>query len=196
MSAVQDAANAVYKIAERRSYFKARLQAIGLTMLVICTVTLSLASLFAGDFVSTWLHLNWHEAVMSGTTVIVARVCGWILAAVFLGLSFAAAYYWAPDLRVRQWHWITPGATLGIFGWLLASLGFRTYLHFFDSYSVTYGSLGAVVILLMWFYITGLMLLLGAEFNSELEAAAVEARMAREKADGQQPGKPRRAPAA
>jgi membrane protein len=101
--------------------------------------------------VSTWLHQNWDEAVISGTTVILARICGWILAAVFLGLSFAAVYYWAPDLRKRQWHWITPGATLGILGWLLASLGFRIYLHFFDSYSVTYGSLGAVVSLLMWF---------------------------------------------
>jgi membrane protein len=190
ISAVQDATNAVYKIAERRSYLKARLQAIALTMLVICTITLSLAALFAGDFVSTWLHHNWHEAIISGTTVLLARICGWILAAVFLAFSFAAVYYWAPDLRVRQWHWITPGAMLGILGWLLASLGFRMYLHFFDSYSVTYGSLGAVVILLMWFYITGLMLLLGAEFNSELEAAAMEAKVARQKAEGKLPEQP------
>ena len=61
-----------------------------------------------------------------------------------------------------------------IIGWLLASLGFRMYIHFFDTYSVTYGSLGAVIILLMWFYITGLMLLLGAEINSQIEAAAAE----------------------
>jgi membrane protein len=98
---------------------------------------------------------------------------------------------------VRQWHWITPGATLGVLGWVLASVGFRMYLHFFNSYSVTYGSLGAVVILLMWFYITGLMLLLGAEFNSQLEAAAVEARLAREKAEGKPPEEVQRvAPAA
>ncbi len=56
----------------------------------------------------------------------------------------------------------------------LASLGLRLYLHFFNSYTVTYGSLGAVIILLMWFYITGLMILLGAEVNSEIEAAAAE----------------------
>jgi membrane protein len=187
ISAVQDATNAVYKITERRSYIKARMQAIALTMLVICTVTLSLTALFAGDFVSSWLHHNLQQAVIGGTTVILSRICGWVGGAAFLALSFAAVYYWAPDLRVRQWHWITPGAALGIVGWLLTSFGFRTYLHFFDSYSVTYGSLGAVVILLMWFYITGLMLLLGAEFNSELEAAAVEARLAREKAEGKRP---------
>ena len=184
ISAVQDATNAVYKITERRSYIKARMQAIGLTMLVTCSVTLCLFSLFAGDFVSSWMLHHWQQAVISGATVMLARICGWMAAAALLAVSFAAVYYWAPDLRIRQWHWITPGATLGILGWLLASLGFRTYLHFFNSYSVTYGSLGAVIILLMWFYITGLMLLLGAEFNSELEAAAVEARLAREKAEG------------
>lgn len=186
ISAVQDAANAVYKITERRSYVKARLQAIALTMLLICSVTLCLASMFAGDLLSAWVGHHLHGQVLDYTTVLAVRVCGWIVAAAFLALSFAAVYYWAPDLRKRQWHWITPGAMLGIVGWLLASLGFRSYLHFFDSYSVTYGSLGAVVILLMWFYITGLMLLVGAEFNSELEAAAVEARLAREKAEGKQ----------
>jgi membrane protein len=196
ISAVQDAANAVYKITERRSFIKARLQAIALTMLLICTVTLCLASMFAGDFLSAWVGHHLHGRLLDYTTVLAVRICGWVLAAAFLALSFAAVYYWAPDLRVRQWHWITPGATLGIVGWLLASLGFRTYLHFFNSYSVTYGSLGAVVILLMWFYITGLMLLLGAEFNAELEAAAMEARLAREKEEGKVPEELSRIPPA
>lgn len=187
ISAVQDATNAVYKITERRSYIKARIQAIGLTMLLICTITLCLSSMFAGDFLSAWVGHHVEGRVLDYTTVLAVRICGWILAAAFLALSFAAVYYWAPDLRKRQWHWITPGAMLGIVGWLLASLGFRMYLHFFDSYSVTYGSLGAVVVLLMWFYITGLMLLVGAEFNSELEAAAMEARLEREKAEGKAP---------
>jgi membrane protein len=183
ISAVQDATNAVYKIVDRRSYIMARLQAIGLTILLIVTLTLCLASLFGGDLASTWLAHNMHERVFGDATFIVVRACGWILAAAFLALSFASIYYWAPDLRVRQWHWITPGAAIGIVGWLLASIGFRMYLHFFNTYTVTYGSLGAVIILLMWFYITGLMLLVGAEFNSELEAAAVEARLARECTD-------------
>lgn len=193
ISAVQDATNAVYKITERRSYLKARLQAILLTMLVTCTVTLSLASMFAGDFIITWLHGNVHQHFIGGTTVIVVRICGWILATVFLALSFAAVYYWAPDLRKRQWHWITPGATLGVIGWLIVSIGFRMYLHYFNTYSVTYGSLGALIILLMWLYITGLMLLLGAEFNSELEAAAMEVKVRKQTMQGKplpQPVKP------
>ena len=67
----------------------------------------------------------------------------------------------------------------GIVGWLAASIGLRVYLHFFRNYAVTYGSLGAVIILLTWFYLTGLMLLLGAEINSEIEAAATAARLSR-----------------
>ncbi|HWG20024.1 MAG TPA: YihY/virulence factor BrkB family protein [Terracidiphilus sp.] len=185
VSAVQDTMNAVYKIVDRRSFLKAKIQAIGLTILLTCTISLCLASLFLGDFVVAWLHRAMQGRMMGGTSEMVVRVLGWILAAAFLALSFALTYYWAPDLRKRQWHWITPGALLGIAGWLLASVGFRLYLHFFNSYSVTYGSLGAVIILLMWFYITGLMLLIGAEFNSELEAAAMEAKLARESTAGE-----------
>lgn len=185
ISAVQEGTNAVYKLADRRSYFKARFQAILLTLLLLCTFTLCLASMLAGDFVTAWLHHHTHQRFVSDTVVTVARLCGWALGAGFLGLSFGAVYYWAPDLRKRQWHWITPGATLGVAGWLLASIGFRIDLHYFNSYSVTYGSLGAVIILLMWLYISGLMLLLGAEFNSELEAAAMEVKLRREKAQGQ-----------
>lgn len=187
ISAVQDATNRVYKIKDRRSYIKARLQSIALTVVLISTISLCLASLFGGDFVSTWLQHRVNVPWIGDAGVTILRVCGWALAAGFLALSFAVVYYWAPDLRVRRWHWITPGAALGIAGWLLASLGFRLYLHFFNSYSVTYGSLGTVIILLMWFYITGLMLLLGAEFNSELEAAAVEARLRREVAESRRP---------
>jgi membrane protein len=72
---------------------------------------------------------------------------------------------------------MTPGAVIGIFGWVVASLGFRVYLHFFHSFTITYGSLGAVIILLTWFYMTGLMLLLGAEINSEIPAAVMEKKM-------------------
>jgi membrane protein len=92
-------------------------------------------------------------------------------------LLFAVIYYFAPDIRNKRWHWLTPGSAFGILGWILASLVLRVYLHFFDNYSVTYGSLGAVIILLTWFYLTGLMLLLGAEINSEIEAATTERRL-------------------
>jgi membrane protein len=78
--------------------------------------------------------------------------------------------YWkAPDLKDQPWEWITPGAAIGILVWLLASTALRIYLHYFNSYSVTYGSLGAVIVLLTWFYLSGLALLLGSVINDTLE---------------------------
>jgi membrane protein len=75
-------------------------------------------------------------------------------------------YYFGPDLEERHWYWITPGSLVGVFLWLAASSGLRIYLHFFNSYSKTYGSLGAVIILLLWFYLTGLAILVGGEVNA------------------------------
>lgn len=190
ISAVQDTLNAVYKLAERRSYIKGRLQAIGLTIVLITTISLCLGSMLAGDAVATWAHHRFGDPAVAGTAMLAARIIGWVFATVFLALSFSLTYYWAPDLRRRRWRWLSPGAAFGIVGWLLTSFGLRIYLHFFNNYSVTYGSLGAVIILLTWFYITGLMLLIGAELNSEIEAAAVEKRIADEGAAAQQTLKP------
>jgi len=107
-------------------------------------------------------------------TEVFSRLVGWAIALALLILSFAVTYYWAPDVGARRWYWLSPGAAFGILGWLVASLGLRVYLHFFNSYAVTYGSLGAVIILLTWFYITGMMLLLGAEIDSTIEALAAK----------------------
>ena len=94
-----------------------------------------------------------------------------------LSLLFAVIYYFAPDVEASHSRWLTPGAAIGILGCLIASLGFRLYLRFFNSYSVTYGSLGAVIVLLTWFYLCGLMLLVGAKVNSEIEAAVAARRL-------------------
>ncbi len=174
VSAIQDTLNGVYKIPETRSYIVARLNAIVLTILLTVLVTLQLASMLGGDYLASQAHDKIHEYWVAIAAAGVARFTGWILATTMLALSFAVTYCWAPDLKPRRWHWLTPGGAVGIGGWLLASLGLRIYLHFFNNYPVTYGSLGAVIILLTWFYITGLMLLLGAEINSEIEAAVAE----------------------
>lgn len=178
VSALQDTLNAVYKAEDSRSYIKARVEAIGLTILLVAIISSCLASMLAGDFIAAIVRHRIHEAVLRTGAIVVVRVVGWTVATLLLALTFAVVYYWAPDLQTRCWHWLTPGGAIGILAWLLASLGFRVYLYFFNSYSVTYGSLGAVIILLMWFYITGLMMLAGAEINSEIEAAAAEQRVA------------------
>jgi membrane protein len=86
-------------------------------------------------------------------------------------LCFSVMYYFAPNMKDPQWYWITPGALVGVCVWLLASGAFSAYLRFFNSYSKTYGSLGAVIILMLWFYLTGMAILIGGEFNSEIAKA-------------------------
>jgi membrane protein len=177
ISAIQDTLNVVYKIEGSRSFIRARIYAIGLTIVLTATFSLCLGCMLGGDFVAALAHHRIPNHILSLSAEYAARLVGWVFATGFLALAFAMVYYWAPDLKNRKWHWLTPGGTLGIVGWLIASLGLRVYLHFFNNYSVTYGSLGAVIILLTWFYMTGLMLLAGAEFNSEIEAAAAEKRV-------------------
>jgi membrane protein len=133
--------------------------------------------MLGGDFLATAAHRSIHDRFVTIMAGVFARFIGWMTATALLALSFAVIYYWAPDVKARRWRWLTPGGAIGILGWLLASLGLRIYLHFFNSYSITYGSLGAVIILLTWFYITGLMLLVGAEINSEIEAAVAQKRL-------------------
>src|SRR5207302_3729746 len=97
------------------------------------------------------------------------KILQWPITFAAMFLSYSIVYYFAPDLDERKWYWVTPGAVTGVTLWLLASLGFRIYLHFFNSYTATYGSLGAVVILMLWLYITGLAILIGGEVNCVIE---------------------------
>jgi membrane protein len=179
ISAIQEALNTVYKVNETRSYIMARISAIGVTILLSGIVTLTLACLLGGDFFGALARHSIANHFFASIVAHISRVIGWFFATALLALSFAVIYYWAPNVKTRCWHWLTPGGAIGILFWLLASLALRVYLHFFNFYSDTYGSLGAVIILLTWFYITGLMLLLGAEINSEIEAAAAEKRLAK-----------------
>lgn len=174
ISALQDTLNAVYRIEDSRSYIVARIQAIGLTILLTVIVTLGLASMLLGDYYARIADHRISEFLLRTGVVIAIRLASWLVAAALLALTYAVIYYWAPDCKKKRWHWLTPGGAVGIAGWLLASFGMRIYLHFFNNYTVTYGSLGAVIILLTWFYLTGLMLLIGAEINSQTEAAAAE----------------------
>ena len=176
-SAIQDSMNAVYKVKETRPYWKARAAAVLIGTLLSLLITAILGSLLAADFFASLVSLHIARHVISDPVVTLIRIAGWFVAVALLTLLFAVIYYWAPDVKHRQWRWLTPGSAIGIIGWVLASVGLRVYLHFFNTYTATYGSLGAVIILLTWFYLSGLMLLLGGEVNSEIEAAATEKRL-------------------
>ena len=176
-SAIQDTLNIVYKVKETRPYWKARGSAMLVTVLLAIIITVTLGCLLAGTYFSHVVREHvWHNHLAHTYQVLIHLFFDLCTAAMLI-LLFAIIYYYAPDIPNKKWRWLTPGATIGIICWFLASLLLRLYLHYFNSYSVTYGSLGAVIILLTWFYVTGLMLLLGAEINSEIEACAAETRL-------------------
>jgi membrane protein len=93
----------------------------------------------------------------------------WPIALVFVLTTFNLIYNFAPNIAPHARRWMTPGAFVGVALWLLVSFGFRAYLGFFDSYSVTYGSLGAVIVLMLWFYLSGVAILIGGEVNCEMQ---------------------------
>jgi membrane protein len=106
--------------------------------------------------------------------VVAAKVLQWSLAIGFVVLAFAVVYYFAPDVEEQFWYWITPGSVIGVALWAAASAGLRAYLHFFNNYTKSYGSLGAVMILMLWFYVAGLSVLIGGQVNATIEHAAAE----------------------
>ena len=177
-SAIQDSMNAVYKIKPTRPYWKVRGTAVLISTMLSLLISAILGTLLASDFAARVATLHIAHHVIADPIAVAIRVAGWIVAIALLALLFALIYYWAPDVKQRRWRWLTPGSAIGIAGWLLASFGLRLYLHFFNSYTAIYGSLGAVIILLTWFYLSGLMLLLGGVVDSEIEAAATERRLA------------------
>ncbi len=174
ISAIQDTLNTVYKVRETRPFWKARLEAIGLTVLIAALVILALSMLFAGDYAAKHLLGLFDGALVVLTLV---RVLFWAAASLVMVLSFEVMYCFCPDVQNRKWRWFTPGSFLALSGWVVGSVSLRVYLHFFNSYSATYGSLGAVIILLLWFYLTGAMILLGGEVNSEIEHAVAEKKL-------------------
>jgi membrane protein len=176
-AAIQDTLNTVYKVKETRPYWRARGSAILVTLLLALINTFTLATLLGADYLARLARLHIYHHFLRMAAIITLRGFAWVITLAFITLFFAVIYYFAPDVKASRWRWLTPGAAIGILGWVAASLTLRAYLHYFNYFSLTYGSLGAVIILLMWFYITGLMLLLGAEINSEIEAAATEKRL-------------------
>ena len=168
ISSIMDALNRCYNIKELRPWWKRRLAAVGLTIAISAlTIVALLIILYGGnivDFIGSYVGL-------STAAVMMWHFAQWPIAFLFVVTAFALLYYWGPDSR-QAWHWISPGSLAGVLVWIGVSMLFRVYLHFFNTYSKTYGALGAVIVLLFWLYISGFAILLGGEINSEIAKAA------------------------
>jgi membrane protein len=168
MSSLISTLNAVYRAHESRSWFRIRVMALGLTITISILLITSLFVVLVGGHFIDWIGAKLH---LTSLVVLIGKCLQWAAALLFLTLSFSLIYYSGPNLEQRHWYWITPGSMTGGFLWLAASAGFRIYLHFFNSYTTTYGSLGAMMMLLVWMYVTGLAFLVGGEINAQIEQA-------------------------
>ncbi len=169
MGAITQSLNAAYDLKETRPWWKQRAVAVALTLALSVLIIAALVIVFAGGKIADLLAASYGLGVIF---TVVWKILQWPIALAFMLLAFALIYYFAPDLRDQDWKWITPGSSLGVALWLMVSFALKGYLHFFDSYSKTYGSLGAVIVLMLWLYLTGLAVLVGGEVNSEIENAA------------------------
>lgn len=182
MGAITEALNVAYDVKESRPWWKQRLAAIGLTITLSVLIITALVIVLSGGKIVDGLAASY---AFGSVFTLTWKILQWPIVLAAMLLAFAMIYYFGPDVRDQKWVWITPGAVLGVMLWLLVSYAFRIYLDFFDSYSKTYGSLGAVIILMLWLYFTGLAVLIGGEVNAEIEHAAAEAGAADAKAEGE-----------
>ena len=182
MGAISESLNVAYHVKETRPWWKQRLIAVGLTIVLAVLVISALVLVLYGGKIADSLAAHYG---FSAAFSLAWKVLQWPIVLGFLLLGFALIYYWAPDLDDQDWRWVTPGSVVAVVLWLLVSFGFRLYLHYFNSYSKTYGSLGAVIILMLWFYFTGAAILIGGEVNSDIEAAAAREGAAKAKEKGE-----------
>ena len=167
MGAISDTLNTAYNVRETRSWWKVRLISVLLTISLSVLIVTALAIILYGGTIGEALASRFGFSNVFTTTW---KILQWPIALIFVLITFNVIYNFAPNIRRRQRKFFTPGAFVGVALWLLVSFGFRIYLHYFNSYSVTYGSLGALIILMLWFYFTGVAILIGGEINCEADA--------------------------
>jgi membrane protein len=159
------AMNKTYDITEGRPWWKVRLIAVTLTIalavLVVIAATLIIAGPELAEFVGRHLGL-------SAAFVWTWKVVQWPLAFGMVVAGIGMIYFFAPDAE-QDWVWITPGSFIATTLWLIGSLGFRYYAVHFGNYEKTYGTVGGVILLLLWFYLSGLVIVIGSEMNAEIE---------------------------
>ena len=175
--------NVAYDVTESRPWWKTRLIAIaltvGLALFILVSMTLVIAGPTLAEKVAAYFQLG---AAFEWTWKIVQ----WPVVFILVSTTIALVYYFAPDVE-QDWVWITPGSVIATGLWVLVSLGFRFYLTSLGGSTTyeSYGVIGGVMVLLLWFYLTGLAILLGAELNAEIEHASPYGKDVGERAPGE-----------
>lgn len=171
MTQLMSTLNAAYEVREERSWIRVHLISLTLTLAMAVLLIAALFLVLAGNqMIASAGEALGHKVA----AWIVGKILQWTIALAFVVFAFAVIYYFAPNVHEQHWYWITPGSIVGVLMWALGSVAMRVYLHFFNTYSKTYGSLGAVIVLMLWFYLTGLSFLIGSQINATVEHAAAE----------------------
>jgi membrane protein len=168
LTAIIDTLNRAYDLDETRPWWKVRLLGIALTVGLAVFILTAFTLVVAGPELARWVTDRLGFAAEVATAWAVLQ---WPIVFLLVAFGVALIYYFAPDAD-QDWAFITPGSTLATVLWLVASLGFRFYVQNFGDYNATYGALGGAVLLLLWLYVSGLAVLIGAELNSEIEHAS------------------------
>jgi membrane protein len=160
------AANAVYEIKEGRPFWKLR----PLQVLITLVGTMLLALVLVAIVVSGSLAKAIGKAIGLGdTAVTIWNIAKWpVILLIVMGMV-AVLYYLAPNVRHPKFRWVSPGGVVAVVLWIVATVGFFFYVTNFGSYNKTYGTLGGLIALLVWMWISNLALLFGVEFDAELE---------------------------
>jgi membrane protein len=168
VTAIMESLNIVYGAEETRPYWKVRVIAtlltIGLAGFIIVSTTLILYGERIGEWIADFVGLGW-------LFVIAWNVLQWPAAISLMLFALAVIYYICPDVD-HDWRWVTPGSVCAVSLWLIVSLGFKLYVENFGNYNAAYGSIAGVIVLMLWLYLTGVVMLLGGEINAEIEHAA------------------------
>jgi membrane protein len=167
VTAIITALNRAYDIDEWRPWWKRRLIAVVITIALAVFVVSAFGFVVGGGELAAWV------ANGLGFGVVLTKVWAvlqWILAIALVVAAVDLVYYFAPNAET-PFVWITPGALLATILWLLTSLGFRLYVENFSSYTAIHGTIGAAIVFLLWFYLSGFALLVGAELNAEIDKA-------------------------
>jgi membrane protein len=162
MAAIIHALNVAYDEKEERAFFRRHLVTLALTLGAVITLALAIGGLVVLPIVLQTVGLG----RFSENLIALGR---WPALALFVLFGLAVVYRYAPSRPPAKWRWVTPGSIVATLIWIGASIGFSFYAKNFGSYEKTYGSLGAVAILLFWFYLSAYVILLGAELNAEAE---------------------------
>lgn len=156
------ALNIVYSEREKRSFVRLNRLSLSLTLGMVVAVIIILLLMVA-------LPIAFRTVGMEEATKTALNILRWPALAIAFMLGLAVLYRYGPSREKAKWRWVTWGSVIATILWVIASGGFAIYVANFGKYDETYGSLGAVIILLMWFYITAFIILFGAELNAELE---------------------------